>query len=127
MKEKLILIPGPDHPISVERSNRRVVVTCGGEVIADSRETLILRQPTSPVRICIPRKDVKMNLLQRSNKTSYCPYKGDVSYFNLQAGGNVVENVAWSYETPYDAVSEIKEHLGFYPEKVDSIVEEPEA
>jgi len=125
MTEKTILIPGPDHPITVERSASRVVVSFGGVVVADTKNALILRQPSSPTRFCIPRQDVNMALMSRSERTSYCPYKGDVSYYNLEAGGKSSANAAFSYEHPHDAVAEIKEHLGFYTEKVDSIVENP--
>lgn len=125
MTEKTVLIPGPDHPITVERSPSRVVVKFGGVVVADSKDALLLHQPSSPTRFCIPRKDVNMALMSRSDRTSYCPYKGDVSYFNLAAGGKTSANAAFSYENPHAAVSEIKEHLGFYVEKVDSIEENP--
>lgn len=124
MSDKMVLIPGPSHPITVEHSPSRVVVKFGGVVVADTTEAVILKQPSSPERFVIPRKDVKMELLERSEKTSYCPYKGDVSYFNLKSGDASSANAAFSFETPHAAVAELKGRIGFYTEKVDSIVEE---
>ncbi|CAN5253475.1 DUF427 domain-containing protein [soil metagenome] len=124
MTEKTVLIPGPDHPITVEHSPSRVVVKFGGAVIADTKEALVLHQAGSPSRFLFPRKDIKMELIERNEKTSYCPYKGDASYFNIKNGDTSSIKAAFCYEEPYAAVAEIKEHLGFYTEKVDSIVEE---
>lgn len=116
-------IPGPDHPITITRTTKRVVVTVGGKVIADSREALSLREASYPAVHYIPRKDVDMTALQRSPTTSHCPYKGDASYFSIPGGGARAADAVWSYEAPYDAVAEIREHLAFYPNRVDSIEE----
>jgi len=75
-----IKIPGPDHPIAIERHTGRIVVTLGGETIADSRDALTLREASYPAVWYIPRKDVAMAALERSAHTSYCPYKGEASY-----------------------------------------------
>jgi uncharacterized protein (DUF427 family) len=116
-------IPGPDHPITVEHNPKRVRVTFGGRVVADSRRALTLREAGyKPVQY-VPRADVDMALCERTHHASYCPYKGDASYFSLKVDGNVSENAAWSYEAPYAAVAVIKEHLAFYPRRVDGIEE----
>jgi uncharacterized protein (DUF427 family) len=120
MDAKTIKIPGPDHPIAVTRNLSRVVVKAGGRVIADTGNALTLREAAYPAVQYIPRDDVDMAQLQRSNHTSYCPYKGDCSYFSI-AGGT--ENAVWTYETPYEAVADIKDYLAFYPDRVDSIEE----
>jgi uncharacterized protein (DUF427 family) len=118
-----IKVPGPDHPITIERNPRRVVVRVSGQIVADSRAALDLRESSYPVVRYIPRSDVNMALLQRTENHTYCPYKGDCSYFSIAAGGERSINAVWSYESPYSAVASIKDHLAFYPTRVDSIEE----
>lgn len=124
MSAKPIKVPGPDHPITIARNPRRVVVSVGGRVVADSRDALTMKEGSYPGVQYIPRKDVDMTLLERTSHSSYCPFKGDASYFSVPVGGERAANAVWSYESPYPAVVEIKEHLAFYPDRVDSIVEE---
>ena len=69
----------------------------------------------------IPRKDVDMSLLQRTDHVTYCPYNGDCTYYSIPAGGDRSVNAVWTYESPYAAVAEIKDHLAFYPSRVDAI------
>ena len=121
MTVKTIKIPGPDHPSTVERQGKHVVVTLGGKVIADTRDALTLREASYPPVQYIPRKDVDMAALERSTKQTYCPYKGEASYFSIPAGGGRSVDAIWTYESPYDAVAEIKDHVAFYPDRVDSI------
>jgi uncharacterized protein (DUF427 family) len=121
LQAKPIKIPGPDHPISVERNASRVVVSVSGRVIADTREALTLREAHYPAVHYIPRKDVDMTLLARTDRTTYCPYKGDASYFSIPVGGERSIDAVWSYETPYATVTGIKDHLAFYPDRVDTI------
>ncbi|MGA8550530.1 MAG: DUF427 domain-containing protein [Stellaceae bacterium] len=118
---KPIKLPGPDHPISVERNSSRIVVSVAGRVVADTREALTLSEAHYPAVQYIPLKDVDMTLLARSNRTTYCPYKGDASYFSIPVGGDRSIDAVWSYETPYAAVAAIKDHLAFYPDRVDGI------
>jgi uncharacterized protein (DUF427 family) len=112
-------IPGPDHPITIERNPSRVVVTVAGRTIADTHEALTLREGNYPPVQYIPRKDVDMTLLERTGHTSYCPYKGDCSYYSIPVGGERSSNAAWSYETPHDAVASIAGYLAFYPDRID--------
>ncbi|HWX02891.1 DUF427 domain-containing protein [Collimonas sp.] len=123
MSSKPVKIPGPDHPISVTPNPARIVVTLGGRIIADTRKALTLQEAVYPAVQYIPREDVDMTLLERTEHTSYCPYKGDCSYYSIPAGGERSLNAVWSYETPYAAVAGIKEHLAFYPGRVDAIEE----
>ena len=118
---KPIKIPGPDHPISVQRSPSRVIVSAAGRVIADTREALTLSEAHYPPVQYIPRKDVDMALLARTDRTTYCPYKGDASYFSIPLGGERAIDAVWSYETPLAAVAGIRDHLAFYPDRVDAI------
>ena len=121
MTDKTVKIPGPDHPITVTRTKGRVVVKFNGEVIADSSDALTLQESTYPAAQYIPRKDVDFSLLERTDLQTYCPYKGDASYYSIPSGGEKTANSVWTYETPYDAVAEIKDHVSFYPNRVDSI------
>jgi len=124
MKEKLIKLPGLDHPISIERNPTRIVVTVAGRVIADTRNALTLREADYPPVQYIPREDVDLSQLKRTDHTTYCPYKGDCSYYSVPAGGKKSINAVWTYENSYPAVAQIKEHVAFYPDRVDKIAEQ---
>ncbi len=121
MISKTIKIPGPDHPINITRTNGRVTVSVNGERVADTREALTLKEAAYPTVQYIPRKDVDMTRLQRTSHQTYCPYKGECAYFSIPAGGDRSVNAVWTYEAPYAAVSEIREYLAFYPDRVDAI------
>ncbi|QRY65044.1 DUF427 domain-containing protein (plasmid) [Ensifer sp. PDNC004] len=123
MSDKPIKIPGPDHPITTERNPGRVVVTLGGRVVADTRNALTLREASYPAVQYIPREDTDMSLLERTDHSSHCPYKGDASYFSIPLGGERSRNAVWTYEDPHPAVAAIKGRLAFYPDRVDSIEE----
>jgi uncharacterized protein (DUF427 family) len=123
---KPVKIPGPDHPISIEPNPDRIRVTLGGRIIADTRAALTLREANYPAVQYIPRGDVDMSLLERTDHATYCPYKGECSYYSIPAGGSRSTNAVWSYEAPYDAVAAIKDHLAFYPDRVDGIEERRE-
>jgi len=124
MKEKQIRIPGPDHPISIQPNPDRVVVSVAGQVIADTGNALTLREADYPAVQYIPREDVDLSQLERTNHATYCPYKGDCSYCSVPAGGKKSVNAVWSYEDPYPAVAQIKGHVAFYPDRVDEIAEQ---
>lgn len=108
----------PEHRITLRPAGVRVQVKAQGEVIADSRDALLLEETGYRPVYYIPRSDVKMERLRRSERRSYCPYKGHASYYSLAGGA---ENAVWSYEEPYDEVSAIKDRLAFYAHKVDAI------
>ncbi len=118
MTDKPIRIPGPDHPITIEPGAGRVKVMAGDQVIADTTEALVLREASYPAVFYIPRKDANLALLTRSDHSTYCPYKGDASYFSLPAGVDKAENAIWTYEAPYEAVAAIRDHLAFYTDRV---------
>jgi uncharacterized protein (DUF427 family) len=118
-----VKVPGPDHPITIVPNPSRVVVTLAGQVIADTRDAWTLREAHYPAVIYIPRKDVDMTLLERTNHVTYCPYKGECAYFSIPSGGERSVNAVWTYEAPYAAVAPIKDHLAFYPDRVDAIEE----
>ena len=127
MQPKQARIPGPDHPISVGVNPARVVVTVAGHVVADTREALTLREASYSAVQYIPQKDVDISLLERSGHATCCPYKGECAYFSIPLGGGRSVNAVWTYEAPFAAVAEIKDHLAFYPDRVDAIEEWPAA
>jgi uncharacterized protein (DUF427 family) len=121
MTDQTMKIPGPDHPISIDANPSRVVVTVGGRVIADTRNALTLREASYPAVQYFPRRDVDMAALKRSEHTTFCPYKGYASYYSIPAGGDRSVNAVWTYESPFEAMAQIKDYLAFYPDRVDEI------
>jgi uncharacterized protein (DUF427 family) len=119
----IMKLPGPDHPIKVTPNPKRVVVTFAGRTIADSTRALAMKESTYPAVQYIPRADVDMSMLERTTHGTECPYKGHANYYSLNANSRTAENAVWTYETPFDAVGLIKEHVAFYPNRVDSIEE----
>ena len=123
MNDPIVKLPGPEHPISMTKAKSTWRVVFNNAVIAESEDVLLMQEATYPVVAYFPRKDVKMNLLQATDHHTYCPYKGQASYFSLDADGRREDNAVWSYEAPYPAVADIKERLAFYTTKVDEIAE----
>ncbi len=121
MNGKQVKIPGPDHPITIEKTSRRVVVKAGGLVIADTTAALTLREASYAAVQYIPREDVDMSKLARTQHATYCPYKGECAYFSIPSADEKGTNAVWTYEQPYDAVAQIRGHVAFYPDRVDSI------
>ena len=112
-------VPGPDHPITITPHQGRVVVRMAGRVIADTSAALRLAEASYPAVLYIPRADTDMAALAPSDHRTYCPYKGDCSYFSVTSSGEKGRNAVWSYEAPYPAVAAIKDHLAFYPDRVE--------
>ena len=105
----------PDHRITVSPAGIRVKASFNGELVAETREALAMKEGTYPVVYYFPRKDVKLDRLERSAHSSHCPFKGDASYFSLKNGPR---DAVWSYEQPFDEMLAIKEYLAFYPDKL---------
>jgi uncharacterized protein (DUF427 family) len=123
MSDRPRLEPSAEHPITIEPNPARVVVRVGDQVVADTRDAVTLREADyRPVQY-IPMADVDETLLERTVHTSYCPFKGDATYFSVPAGGDRSENAVWEYLDPYPAVAEIKGRVAFYPDRVDAIEE----
>ena len=121
MLDKPIKVPGPDHPITVTSSPAHVVVRLNGRTIAETRRSLTLKEASYPPVSYIPRADVDMSLLEKSDHTTYCPYKGDASYYSIPLGGERSRNAIWSYEKPHPVMGDIKDYMAFYPDRVDGI------
>jgi uncharacterized protein (DUF427 family) len=112
-------IPGPDHPITMEPSRRRVRAAFERHVIADTIDALVLHEANYPPVYYLPMEDVDMSYLTRTEHHTTCPYKGEASYWTIYMDGVLAENVAWAYEDPYPSVAAIKGRLAFYPNKVE--------
>ncbi len=121
MSAKPIRIPGPDHPITIAMTPKRVTVRAGGRQLASSARALTLQEATYPAVQYIPREDVDIHQLVKTSHHTYCPYKGECSYYSITSAGDRGVNAVWSYEAPYDAVAQIRGHLAFYPDRVDAI------
>jgi uncharacterized protein (DUF427 family) len=120
-KGKEVKIPGPDHPITISPAEGTVRVTVAGRIVAESTRALRLEENGYPPVYYLPRDDADMSLLVGTTHSTYCPYKGDCAYYSIPSGGTKSENAVWTYENPYNAVASIKEHLVFYPTRVDAI------
>lgn len=123
MADKQIKQPGPDHPITIEKNPARIVVSVAGRVIADTQNGLTLHETNYPPVHYIPLEDVDPSLLEATDHTTYCPYKGDCSYYSIPAGGEKSVNAVWTYKAPYPAVADIIDHVAFYTDRVDAINE----
>ena|ERR1700742_3201889 len=116
---KPVLIPGPDHPITVEPTGKHVTVKVGDRVIAESDGSLTLQEANYPAVQYVPLADVDPAVLEKTDHATYCPYKGDASYYSIAADGGTLENAVWTYEQPYESVADIAGHVAFYTNRVD--------
>ena len=107
------------HAIEISPFGGRVRIRLGGEIIADSAHALMLEEGSLPPVFYLPRGDSRMEHFAPSDHRSHCPFKGDASYFDIEAGGRAEKNAAWSYESPFPAAEAIAGHLAFYPDKVE--------
>jgi uncharacterized protein (DUF427 family) len=118
---KPVKLPGPDHPITVTPATEHVRVTVAGRTVADSRNAVSLQEADYPAVLYLPREDVDESLIERTEHTTYCPYKGDASYYSIPVGGQKSVNAIWTYESPHPAMAQIKDYVAFYPDRVDEI------
>jgi uncharacterized protein (DUF427 family) len=124
MTGRPVLEPGTGHPITIAPTPGRVRVRVNGEIVADTHNALGLKEATLPVVQYIPMTDVVQDLLTRTSTSTYCPYKGEASYYSVTtAAGDTAEDVIWTYEQPYPAVAAIAGHVAFYPDKAEISVE----
>ena len=114
-----MLTPGPDHPITLQAAKQRWRAYFNHHVIADSDHALILDEANLPPVVYFPRQDVGMEYMGRTERRTHCPYKGEASYYTLTMGGQIAEDVAWSYEDPFEAVSPIADRIAFYTDRVE--------
>ncbi len=125
MSERTILIPNSEHPIEITANPACVTIHVNGQIVAKSNRALTLVEAKYPPVQYIPAEDVRISSLERTDHKTYCPYKGECSYFSIPAGGDRSVNAVWTYEEPFDAVREIAGYFAFYPDRVDAIEESP--
>jgi uncharacterized protein (DUF427 family) len=118
---KDIRMPSPDHPITISPTEGKVRVTVAGRIVAESTRAFQLEEKGYPPVYYLPRSDADMSLLVRTTHYTYCPHKGDCSFYSIPIGGANSENAVWRYEGPYEAVASIGGYLAFYPTRVDRI------
>jgi uncharacterized protein (DUF427 family) len=111
-------LPGPEHPITIAFNPKRVQVEHHGHIIADTRRALTLTEAGYKPVPYLPREDVEMSFLTRTDRHTHCPYKGEESYFTIAMDGQFAENAVWTYEDPYPAMAQIKDRVAFYPNQV---------
>ncbi|MBW4960494.1 DUF427 domain-containing protein [Sulfitobacter sp. CW3] len=102
-----------DH-IKILKADGTWTVRAGGAVLAETKDALELREGDRDAVIYIPRGDIAMAFLDKTDKTTHCPHKGDATYYSVVTKSRTLQNVAWSYEDPSDQAAEIKGHLAFY-------------
>lgn len=117
--------PSHAHAITIEKNPDRVKMTFNGTVIADTQRALVLREGPLPPVNYLPREDINMSYLRRTDHATHCPFKGDASYFTVSVKDKTAENAVWTYEAPLASVAEIKNYVAFYREKMDAIEELP--
>jgi uncharacterized protein (DUF427 family) len=120
MSNRIVLEPTAEHPITIEPTRERVQVRVNGEIVADTSAALRLQESTYPAVQYIPMDDLVQDVLTRTDTSTYCPFKGEASYYSVTtAAGDTVDDVIWTYEQPYPAVAVIAGHAAFHPGKAD--------
>jgi uncharacterized protein (DUF427 family) len=109
----------PDYRVDLEPSAARIRVHIGDTTLADSTRTLTVRETKHDPVVYFPREDVRFELLERTSHETFCPFKGEASYWSIRAGDRLEENSVWSYEDPFDQVAGLKDYVAFYPERVE--------
>jgi uncharacterized protein (DUF427 family) len=120
---RTVKIPDASHPITISPAGAHVTVRLGGTVIAETDSALALAESTYPVVQYIPLGDVNQSLLERTTTQTYCPYKGDASYYSVKTPGGTETDLIWTYEHPYPSVAEIAGHVAFYPDRAEVAVD----
>ena len=115
-------IPGPDHPITVEPTSARVVVRVGGRILADTDQALTLREAGYPAVQYLPLAEIDQDAIRHTETHTYCPYKGEASYYTIATADGELTDAIWTYAEPYDAVADIAGHAAFYPDRVEITV-----
>ena len=114
------------HTLYFEYSPRRVRVMFNGETVADSRRAKLLHETGHLPVYYFPREDVRMDLLEESDHTTYCPFKGDASYWSVKVGDKAAENAVWGYPEPIDSAPPLARYVAFYWRMMDAWYEEDE-
>lgn len=111
------------HTITTTQATSHVVVTLGGEKIAETDQPVLLDETGLPTRYYLPREDVRTDLLRPTDLHTTCPFKGEASYWSAEVGGQVYNDLVWSYETPIPEAEQIAGLMCFYPDRVELTVD----
>ena len=111
----------PDYRVDLLPAGQRVTVKFGGVTIADSSEALRVEETGHGPVHYLPQKDVRLDLMRPTEHKTYCPFKGDCSYWTIETGGKQAESAVWGYRAPYDEAMGLAGHYAFYPNRVDAI------
>jgi uncharacterized protein (DUF427 family) len=114
-----VMLPGPDHPITIEPTPGRVEARVHGRVIAETASALTLREADYPPVQYIPLADADAGALRRTDTTSYCPFKGEASYWSIVTEDAELTDAVWGYEHPHEAMAQLAGHVAFYPDRVE--------
>lgn len=114
----------PDYRVELDPSKARVAVRIGGERVAETEQALIVRESKHAPVTYVPFADVNSDLLEATDHTTFCPFKGDASYWTVRVGDHAYENVMWGYLDPFEEVAGIKGYVAFYPDRAELVVEE---
>lgn len=112
-----ILARIPDYAVTISPAREKIVVSVDGRIIAESDQALLVQETRHDDVYYLPREDVRMDLLEPTEHSTYCPFKGHATYWSLRDGGPETGNLVWSYENPYPEVEGLRHYLSFYREK----------
>ena len=112
-----VLAQIPDYAVEISPARGSVTVRIRGQVVAASEQALIIAETKHAPVFYLPRDDVRMAYFERTDHSTYCPFKGHASYWSFKHGGDVEENVVWIYEDPYPEVAGLKNYLSFYTDR----------
>lgn len=119
-----MMLPGPEHPFVLEPLSARIMVLLDGEVIADSRRVICLREGNLPPVLFFPPGDVRMAALEPTRFRTHCPYKGDAHVWHVRAIRTAVTAAAWSYDRPHPVVAGLRGYIAFDVERMDQVLEQ---
>jgi uncharacterized protein (DUF427 family) len=109
----------PGYQVALEQSSGHIRVKCRGTLVADSRRTLTVRETQHEPVVYFPIEDVRFEHLEKTDLETFCPFKGEASYWSIRTGSGLEENVVWRYEEPFDEVAPLSGYVSFYPDRVD--------
>lgn len=104
--------------ITITPTRQRLNIAAGETHLGETKRALELKEGSYPPVLYIPRADVDMSLLVKTDRTTTCPHKGLCSYYSVKTAQGLLQNAVWSYESPIPGMEQIAGHLAFYPDKV---------
>ena len=108
----------PRYRVDIEPATRRWRASVDGATIADSIGAVLVFETDHDPVVYFPRGDVDMSLLERTEHHTFCPFKGDASYWSIRVGDRLLPNAVWTYEDVFEEVMPLKDYVAFYPDRV---------